>query len=156
MSRLRTHLERNTRQRLIRLVAAAPLVMDRELFVVHTWRSRKEQDQLYAQGRTEPGPIVTNAKGGESWHNLALLGAPEPIPYSHAFDVAFEEDGTQRPTWDNQTEEDKADWQLLGDMGERIGLAWGGDWGDLGHFHWTGGMTLDQWWETYRESTARL
>ena len=32
------------------------------------FRSVKEQDELYAQGRTKPGPIVTNAKGGRSAH----------------------------------------------------------------------------------------
>lgn len=33
------------------------------------YRSFEEQDALYAQGRTTPGDIVTNAKGGESAHN---------------------------------------------------------------------------------------
>lgn len=32
-------------------------------------RTTKEQDALYAQGRTTPGKIVTNAKGGQSHHN---------------------------------------------------------------------------------------
>ncbi len=32
------------------------------------YRTDAEQDALYAQGRTQPGKIVTNAKGGESWH----------------------------------------------------------------------------------------
>jgi peptidoglycan L-alanyl-D-glutamate endopeptidase CwlK len=36
---------------------------------LRTW---SEQDALYAQGRTAPGPIVTDAKGGESWHNYGL------------------------------------------------------------------------------------
>ncbi len=32
-------------------------------------RTHAEQNALYAQGRTKPGPIVTNARGGESRHN---------------------------------------------------------------------------------------
>lgn len=36
---------------------------------LRTWT---EQDVLYAQGRTTPGKIVTDAKGGESWHNYGL------------------------------------------------------------------------------------
>ena len=32
-------------------------------------RTFAEQDALYAQGRSVPGSIVTNAKGGESPHN---------------------------------------------------------------------------------------
>lgn len=35
-------------------------------------RSYAEQDALYAQGRTKPGPKVTNAKGGESNHNFGI------------------------------------------------------------------------------------
>ncbi len=33
------------------------------------YRSNAEQDRLYAQGRTTPGNIVTNARGGQSKHN---------------------------------------------------------------------------------------
>lgn len=36
------------------------------------FRSVKEQNELYAQGRTKPGPIVTNAKGGLSAHQSGL------------------------------------------------------------------------------------
>lgn len=32
-------------------------------------RTAAEQDALYAQGRTTPGPIVTNARAGQSRHN---------------------------------------------------------------------------------------
>jgi len=35
-------------------------------------RSWAEQDAIYAQGRTKPGPIVTKAKGGESNHNYGI------------------------------------------------------------------------------------
>ena len=38
----------------------------------HTLRTFKEQDDLYSQGRTRPGKIVTNAKGGDSYHNYGL------------------------------------------------------------------------------------
>jgi peptidoglycan L-alanyl-D-glutamate endopeptidase CwlK len=36
---------------------------------LRTWL---EQDTLYAQGRAFPGKIVTNARGGYSWHNFGL------------------------------------------------------------------------------------
>lgn len=36
------------------------------------FRSKERQDQLYAQGRTGPGIIVTYAKGGESMHQYGL------------------------------------------------------------------------------------
>lgn len=35
-------------------------------------RTFDEQDVLYAQGRTAPGKIVTDAKAGESYHNYGL------------------------------------------------------------------------------------
>ena len=38
----------------------------------YTLRTIKEQNDLYAQGRTKPGKIVTNAKGGQSYHNYGL------------------------------------------------------------------------------------
>ena len=36
------------------------------------FRTYEEQDALYAQSRTEHGNIVTNAKGGKSYHNYGL------------------------------------------------------------------------------------
>ena len=41
-------------------------------FITESIRSFKRSDDLYAQGRTKPGKIVTNAKGGDSMHNYAL------------------------------------------------------------------------------------
>lgn len=38
----------------------------------HTLRTNAEQDALYAIGRTKPGKIVTNAKGGQSYHNYGM------------------------------------------------------------------------------------
>jgi len=38
----------------------------------YTLRTFAEQDALYAKGRTEAGKIVTNAKGGMSYHNYGL------------------------------------------------------------------------------------
>lgn len=49
-------------------------------FITCIYRSPVEQDLLYAIGRTVPGKKVTNAKGGQSKHNV--------IP-SKAFDIAF-------------------------------------------------------------------
>jgi len=45
-----------------------------------TYRSNEEQTELYAQGRTKKGKIVTRAKAGQSPHNH------NP---SFAFDIAF-------------------------------------------------------------------
>ena len=53
-------------------------------FITCTYRSSEEQNELYAQGRTRTGKIVTRARGGESPHNF------NP---SYAFDIAFVNDG---------------------------------------------------------------
>ena len=37
--------------------------------IVQSLRTIEEQNELFAQGRTKPGKIVTNAKGGSSYHN---------------------------------------------------------------------------------------
>lgn len=80
------------------------------LMVTATYRSFAEQDALYAQGRTEPGPIVTNARGGQSFHNVR-----------RAADFAFVVDG--KPNWS-----DNLPWLELGRIAERCGLEWGGRW----------------------------
>ena len=48
--------------------------------ITECFRSAKRQDELYARGRSAPGPVVTYKRGGESKHNC--------IP-SRALDVAF-------------------------------------------------------------------
>ena len=41
-----------------------------KLRIVQGYRTYREQDELYAKGRTMPGSIVTKAKGGQSNHNF--------------------------------------------------------------------------------------
>lgn len=50
------------------------------LIITECYRSPERQDELYKQGRSTPGPIVTYKRGGESNHNR------QPTP---ALDVAF-------------------------------------------------------------------
>lgn len=61
-------------------------------------RTVAQQDELYAQGRTTPGPVVTNAKGTESNHvlGLAVDVVPMDIPNEH-------------PDWDSSDEK----WQRI-------------------------------------------
>lgn len=98
-----------------------------ESFITCTYRTIEEQNVLYAQGRTRPGAIVTNAKGGDSIHN-----------YRCAFDIAFKNVKGQvsyNPTLFTQ----------LAPIGRKIGLEWGGDWitfPDKPHFQYTQGLTL--------------
>ncbi|MCO5254221.1 MAG: M15 family metallopeptidase [Bacteroidetes bacterium] len=93
------------------------------------YRSIEEQNKLYAQGRTTPGSIVTNAQGGSSYHNYAL-----------AFDVVPIENGIA--VWNNNNH-----WNKLGQLGKSLGLEWGGDFKsilDKPHFQKTYGLTTGQ------------
>lgn len=80
-------------------------------------RTQTEQAALYAQGRTAPGHIVTNADGLLKKSNHQ----PRDDGYGHAVDLAFVVDG--KPTWDL-----KLPWSLYGEMVKSQGLTWGGDW----------------------------
>jgi peptidoglycan L-alanyl-D-glutamate endopeptidase CwlK len=74
-------------------------------------RTYDEQDELYEQGRTKPGKVVTKAKGGQSWHNFGM-----------AFDVGiFSSDGKK---YYGESEA----YQTVGKIGESLGLEWGGSW----------------------------
>lgn len=60
---------------------SAFLAQDKRRFLTQTWRSSYEQDQDYARGRTEPGHIITNAKGGQSPHNFMQGGKPAALAF---------------------------------------------------------------------------
>ena len=75
-------------------------------------RSYAEQDALYAQGRTLPGPIVTKARGGYSNHNFGI-----------AFDVGVFEG--------NKYLGESPKYQAVGVLGTELGLEWGGNWKNL-------------------------
>ena len=92
-------------------------------------RTYKEQDELYAQGRTAPGRKVTNAPAGYSWHNFGV-----------AWDfVVFDADG--QPQWDSPLME------KCGKIAESLGHEWGGRWTspqDTPHVTVKTGCTLAQ------------
>lgn len=77
-----------------------------------TLRTVAEQDALYAQGRTKPGNIVTNAKGStySSYHQWGV-----------AFDF-FRNDGA------GAYNESGNFFARVGAIGVALGLEWGGNW----------------------------
>jgi peptidoglycan L-alanyl-D-glutamate endopeptidase CwlK len=98
-----------------------------DILITSTYRDHESQDALYAQGRTKAGPVVTNAKGGQSYHN-----------YRVAFDFVPIVNG-------------KADWNNImtfrkcGIIAESLGLEWAGRWQkmkELAHCQHTCGLTL--------------
>lgn len=96
------------------------------VLLICTHRSNEEQDKLYAQGRTAPGKIVTNARAGHSKHNTV---DEHGEPAAEAFDVVPLLMG--KPVWsdrdDQDTPEDEAwIWQRVGEHGAAVGLKWYG------------------------------
>lgn len=91
-------------------------------------RTFKEQDNLYAIGRTKPGAKVTNAKGGQSVHNFGF-----------AVDICLIIDG-KTASWDTVKDWDNdtiADWYECVKIFAKYGWDWGGNWKkfkDLPHF----------------------
>ena len=77
-----------------------------------SFRTKEEQDALYAKGRTAPGNIVTNAKGSSySSHHQ----------WGTAFDI-YRNDGKGVYT------DSDGFFEKVGKIGKSIGLEWGGDW----------------------------
>lgn len=57
--------------RLLEVLADAR-ALGQDYYVISGYRSHKEQEALYAQGRTKTGKKVTNARGGFSAHNWGI------------------------------------------------------------------------------------
>ncbi len=96
--------------------------------VISGARSYAEQDALYAKGRSQPGPTVTNARGGYSNHNFGI-----------AFDIGVFEGKRYLA--------DSPKYKAVGVLGTELGLEWGGNWKtlvDQPHFQlrpaWATGM----------------
>lgn len=101
----------------------------------YTLRTFAEQDALYAQGRTKAGKIVTNARGGASYHN-----------YGKAIDIVLIINGKEA-SWDINKDFDgdkKADWQEIVNIFKQYGWTWGGDWTfkDAPHFEKSCGKSV--------------
>ena len=119
-------------EQLIQLAAKKGIVV----VITDSFRSAEDQDNLYKQGRTMDGNIVTNAKGGESYHNYGL-----------AIDFALETPSGD-VVWDREYDRNgngKADWAEVVKMAKALGFEWGGDWKgfkDYPHLEMNFGLTI--------------
>ena len=78
--------------------------------IISGTRSYDEQNALFRQGRFgNPGARVTNARGGQSWHNFGL-----------AWDIGLFEGGKYVT--------DAKKYKAAAAHGKVAGLEWGGDW----------------------------
>ena len=110
--------------------------LDTQLRVTQGYRSIEDQDRLYWQSRTNPpaGPWVTNAMGGQSYHN-----------YGMAIDVVVMENG--QPNWNKPINQD------IADIAIQQGFEWGGNWAppatDYPHFQMTFGQSWQDLFNSY-------
>jgi peptidoglycan L-alanyl-D-glutamate endopeptidase CwlK len=98
-----------------------------DVLITSTYRDTESQNALYAQGRTAPGKKVTNAKGGQSFHNWRVAFDFVPIVNGKAM-------------W-----ADTALFTKCGEIAESVGLEWAGRWKtfkELAHCQQTFGLTL--------------
>lgn len=103
------------------------------------FRSFKEQQDLYDQGRTKPGKIVTNAKPGQSAHNFGL-----------GIDLFIvKEDGSI--DWNY-------DMSKLAEIAKAHNIEWGGNWHtiiDKPHFQVLFGHTLKELLDLYYKGNLK-
>lgn len=106
----KVHPELNKR---IRNLITAFAERGTQVEVVQGLRTFAEQDALFAQGRTKPGPVVTNARGGQSNHNYGL--AVDLCPF-----VNGKPDFSANSTF-----------VAIGAEAVKLGMEWGGNWKKL-------------------------
>jgi len=81
------------------------------LLITETFRSKAEQDELYAQGRTAPGKIVTNVRYPNS---------------AHCWGVAFD---FCRNVKGREFDDSDGFFKKVADLAKTLGgITWGGDW----------------------------
>ena len=78
-------------------------------YITEGYRSFERSAALYAQGRTKPGQIVSNAKAGQSYHNYGL-----------SFDMAIQVNG--KFDWSVNH-----NWMVCVNIFKAHGFFWGGD-----------------------------
>lgn len=143
------------RDEVLDLIKKANAATSKEITIriVQGLRTIDEQNELYALGRTKKNPdgaskkrplgnIVTNAKGGSSYHNYGL-----------AFDFAFLEKNDNEISWDTKKDWDGdmlSDWLEVVQIFTKAGYKWGGSFisiKDFPHLEKTFGLN----WRTLLE-----
>ncbi|WP_397373235.1 M15 family metallopeptidase [Paenibacillus sp. PAMC21692] len=115
-----------------------------EILITDDFRSHVDQDALFEQGRTAKGPIVTHARGGESFHNYGL-----------AIDFALKTKKGQ-VIWDMEYDGNRngePDWLEVVNIAKGLGFSWGGDWKgfkDYPHLQMDFGYSISELQRGYR------
>jgi peptidoglycan L-alanyl-D-glutamate endopeptidase CwlK len=92
-----------------------------DVFLTETYRSQERQDELYAQGRTKPGKVVTWTKRSKHTERCA-------------WDVSFKSTGY----------DELGKFYDAGRIADALGIEWGGNWKtpDRPHFQYEKGVFI--------------
>src|ERR1035437_6293402 len=110
-------LTRDKAESLVRLCAGDPGI---DLLIISTYRDLASQAALYAQGRTAPGRIVTNAKAGMSFHNWHIAFDAIAVVNGKAVWQVRDHAGVLLPQW-----------RTVIDLAKGLGLECGADWSSI-------------------------
>ena len=109
-----------------------------EVIITEGIRSNSRQNELYEQGRSAEGNIVTHARAGESYHNYGL-----------AVDYALKNSNGEI-IWDihyDGNHNGESDWFEVASIAKELGFEWGGDWKnhkDYPHLQMTFNLSINQ------------
>lgn len=92
------------------LLAKTEAATNRKWAISDGRRTMSQQRDIYAQGRTKPGKVVSNAKPGQSAHNFGYAVDLWPLKANGDFD------------WTAKVQLFKT----MGSIAESLGLTWGG------------------------------
>jgi hypothetical protein len=142
---------------------AASLRAGRPLGIVQSRRYDSDQFILFQKGRkfvgrrwvvTDAGLVITNARTAKDSAHGCICGVMhgKDDGCARAIDVCFLVDGKvvgPKPGKGNDSYDTELPWTWLGELGESVGLEWGGrfPFADLGHFQQPG-------WRALRDAAA--
>ena len=112
---------RGVHPQLVLMTAAWSVQLPFDIFITSGVRTNAEQAELYAQGRTKPGPIITQAATaalsahGRRWFNGTAYGcAVDAVPCTGP---------AGQPNYN-----DSGAYEAMAHVAERMQLVWGGRW----------------------------
>ena len=105
------------------------------LYLIEGVRTLETQEKYYNQGRTTPGPIITNAKPGQSPHNYGA--AVDLVPFING-----------KAAWD-----DESKFKLLADTAQSVGLKAGYYFRNLKD---SPHIELPNFWDKVKDGTLKL
>lgn len=122
-----SHIHPKIAERAVAFLQRCPV----PVLITQGLRTFAEQNALYAQGRTTKGQKVTNARGGQSYHNYGLAIDFVPI------------DAVGKLDWNPK----HPAWETVIKCAESVGFESGARWKkfvDIPHLQITGGLTIEQ------------